>query len=712
MSYQGAEVYREEAHELLAELESSLLELEQSPSDEDLIAGIFRAMHTIKGSGAMFGFDNIAAFTHDIETIYDLIRGKIISADKDIVQLTLSACDQIRAMIDGTSDIDAEEAQHISRAFRGRIPATASNAGEALKAVIKEDAPFAEITYRIRFQPHADIFANGTSLSPLLGELKALGPCTVTAQTDPIPPFAQIDPENCYVFWDIVLTTRRGENAVKDVFIFVEDHCTLTIEAIDAPSGRDNASVYKKLGEILTERGDVAPSDVELALGSQKKLGEVLVESGLVSPDLVGSALIEQQHIRDVREKRQATEQTATLRVPAEKLDRLVDRVGELVTVQSRLSRLASRIQDADLALVAEEVERLTSDLRDNTMSIRMLPIGNTFGKFKRLVHDLSVELGKDIDLIIEGGETELDKTVIEKLNDPLVHLIRNSIDHGIESPAERRRRGKPDTGTIRLSAQHAGANVLISISDDGAGIDAEAVRRKAVSLNLIAEDARLSERDIFALIFFPGFSLAESVTSVSGRGVGMDVVKKSIDSLGGSIEIASAKGAGSVITLKLPLTLAIIDGLLVKIEDAFFVIPLSAIEECVELTREDVKKAHGRNFINIRGDIVPYIHLRDRFVIAGTPPAIEQIIINRVNGDRIGLVVDQVVGEHQTVIKNMGKYYRQIKEVSGATILGDGTVALILDIPCLLSSAMMDEQRAGASAFFMHPPPAPAMMN
>jgi len=687
----AVDTYREEAAELLTDLENSLLELEKTPDDEELIGRIFRAMHTIKGSGAMFGFDDVAAFTHGIETIYDLIRSNKISADKEIVRLTLSACDQIRAMVNGGKDVDQDAVKSISAAFQALVPRAIPEKKENKPAAESRNTS-SETTYRIRFQPDPDIFNTGTMISPLLAELAALGSSTISAQTSNVPELAQIDPESCYVFWDIVLTTDRGENAIKDVFIFVEDRCKLTIDVIDEPLDEEEPGQYKKLGEILAERGDVDAGAIERKLGEQKKIGELLVESGLVAPDVVCSALVEQKHVQEMREKRQTTtDQAASIRVPAERLDRLVNMVGELVTVQSRLSQLSSRIADADLALVAEEVERLTADLRDNAMSIRMLPIGNTFSKFKRLVHDLSTELGKDINLVTEGGETELDKTVIEKLNDPLVHLIRNSIDHGIELPDVRKEKGKPKTGTVTLRAEHSGANVLISISDDGAGMDVEAIRHKALERGLLAADAGLSDNEILELIFAPGFSLAKTVTNVSGRGVGMDVVKKGIDSLGGSVTIANRPGQGSTITLKLPLTLAIIDGLLVKIKDAFFIIPLAAIEECVELTREDVKNTHGRDVIYIRGDMVPYIHLRNRFAIAGMPPDIEQIIINRVGNDRIGVVVDQVVGEHQTVIKNLGKFYRHIKEVSGATILGDGTVALIVDIPQLVSQVIRE---------------------
>jgi two-component system chemotaxis sensor kinase CheA len=368
--------------------------------------------------------------------------------------------------------------------------------------------------------------------------------------------------------------------------------------------------------------------------------------------------------------------------------------VGELVTVQSRLSQLSARFNDLSLIQVAEEVERLTAELRDNTMSIRMLPIGATFSRFERLVRDLSTDLGKEITLITEGAETELDKTVIEKLNDPLIHLIRNSIDHGIEKPEVRTAFGKPAWGTVHLSAEHSGANVFIRIKDDGAGLDPDIIRAKAVEKGLIAPDAMLSEKEIFSLTLMPGFSTATTITNVSGRGVGMDVVKKSIDALQGSIEIVSKKGVGTTITLKLPLTMAIIDGLLVQIEDVLYIMPLAAIEECVELTREDVARAHGKHMASIRGEIVPYIRLREMFAHEGTSPDIEQIVTARIDGNRVGFVVDQVVGQHQTVIKSMSRMYRNIEHISGATILGDGNVALILDLGKLAQQAEVLEKQ------------------
>ena len=413
----------------------------------------------------------------------------------------------------------------------------------------------------------------------------------------------------------------------------------------------------------------------------QKRLGEILIEEHLVPKDKVQSALTEQEFIRTASERKDIPKSAGSLRVAAEKLDTLVNLVGELVTVQARLSQKAGHDNDPELLSITEVVERLTAELRDNTLSIRMLPIDVTFTKLRRLVRDLSKELGKQITLTTEGGDTELDKTVIEQLNDPLVHILRNSIDHGIELPDQRKSFGKTSNGTIVLKAEHSLANVLIHIKDDGAGIDPEKIRQKALEKGWINAESERSDKECLQMIFQPGFSTAGAVTNVSGRGVGMDVVKRSIEGLRGSVEVNSRAGTGTTITLKLPLTLAIIDGLLVEIDANRYVLPLSTIEESVELTREELAKTHGRNILHIRDQIVPFIPLRKHFGINGEPPKIEQVVVNEVDGQRIGIVVDRVIGEHQIVIKTMNALYKDVQEISGATILGDGTVALILDV-------------------------------
>jgi two-component system chemotaxis sensor kinase CheA len=378
--------------------------------------------------------------------------------------------------------------------------------------------------------------------------------------------------------------------------------------------------------------------------------------------------------------------------VPAVKLDQFVDLVGELVTVQAGLSELASRRDDAEVTAISEEVERLTSALRESSMNIRMVPIRATFEKFRRLVHDLARDLNKNVELTIEGADTELDKTVIEQLGDPLMHLIRNSMDHGIELAAVRAASGKPPTATIQLAARHSGASVLVTVTDDGRGIDSEAVRRRAVERGLISADAQLTESRILALIFEPGFSTAAQVTDVSGRGVGMDVVRQRVEGLRGAVEVESNPGQGTSVTLRLPLTMAIIDGLLVGVGDAAFVLPLANTLECIELTHEDIVRANGKHIANVRGELVPYIRLREHFHVRSRAPQIEQIMLVETGEGRFGFVVDRVLGNCQTVIKSLGRFYRQVQVVSGATILGNGTVALILDPERLIQNAVREE--------------------
>ncbi len=545
------EVFKEEAYELVSELESALLELEKIPGNAEPVGRVFRALHTIKGSGAACGLTDSSAFAHAVEGIFDRIRKGEIAATQNIIDLTLAAADYIRSLFDVC--------------YRG---------GEA-------------------------------------------------------------DPE-------------QGRRILAS---FEE-----TLEVADS-----DAAVR------LAEAGKNAHSGSPETLGKNAELA---------------------------REKPKDAELIASIRVPTEKLDFLANLVGELVTVQSKLSRIAfMRNSFPELRGVAEEVERLSAELRDSTMSIRMLPIGTIFGKFRRLVRDLSADLGKDVELVTEGAETELDKTIIERLNDPLIHLIRNSIDHGIEKPEVRESSGKRKTGTIRLSAAHAGAHVLIRIQDDGAGLNKEAIHAKAVEKGLISKDAELPDRDLFPLVLTPGFSTALSVTDVSGRGVGLDVVKRAIDALRGTIEIDSDQGKGTAITLKLPLTLAIIDGFLTKIGAEHYVFPLAIVEECVGLTRKQDKDGHGRKLINVRNHMIPYVRLRELFHIGGERPPIEQIVIAQLDDKRVGLVVDHIVGGHQTVIKNLGKFYRGVDGVSGATILGDGTVALVLDVPRLVQLAVRDER-------------------
>jgi len=666
------ETYRQEAAELLAELEGSLLELENRPDDTELVGRVFRALHTIKGSGAMFGFDAVAAFTHELETIFDGLREGRIAATPELVGATLAARDHIQALLsvpESETGPLAEQGQQVLERVRQTLPQGAQppapDKPTASGPAPLEAEPGDPSSYRIRFDPAPDILLTGTNPLLLLNELRGLGDLSVVAHRDRIPDLSGFDPERCYTYWDAALTTRTGENPIRDVFLFVEDRAELSIARIEG-----------------TQRED------------SPRLGELLVQAGAVLPDRVEAAVLEQKHLAGLRgagaSGARAVEVAATLRVPAAKLDSLVDVVGELVTVQARLSSYALGSADPEIAFISEEVERLTELLRESSMGLRMMPVGDTFNRFRRLVRDLSADLGKQVELTASGGETELDKTVIEQLTDPLVHLIRNAVDHGIESPARREAAGKPAAGSIHLSASHAGAFVLIRIADDGAGLNCEAIRARALERGLIRPDAVLTEQQVYALILQPGFSTRATVSAVSGRGVGMDVVQRNLDAMRGSLSISSTPGKGTAVTLKIPLTLAIIDGLLVEAGGSRFVVPLSHVSGCMELSHSDAQ-AGRQTLLSVRGELVPYISLRKRFRIPGQPPPIEQVIIAETPGGQFGFVVDRVIGDHHTVIKKLGRLFRDIDEVSGATILGDGTVALILDVERLAVAAIRE---------------------
>jgi two-component system chemotaxis sensor kinase CheA len=676
------DVFRQEAQDLLAQLEAVLLDLEHRPDDIELIDSAFRALHTIKGSGSMFGFEAVAAFTHHVETAFDRVRKGNVAPSRDLIAVALQAQDHMRSLIEDQAGEDKAAGNAIlaalQRVFEAPVPAAAAPTPQ-------------EATWRIRLRLPRDVMANGTNPLLLLDELRELGTATVTALTDDVPPLAEINPTACYLGWDVVLSTAQPRSVIEDVFIFVRDEMELEIEPLDA------SDPVPRIGEILTDLNYVSPDAVDAALAQQQPLGQILVKAGEVSPDKLASALSEQQHLQRESGAHKASA-NATLRVPAERLDELMDRVGELVIAQSRLRQITKSGVDPQATSVAEEIERLVLELRDTTMGIRMVPIGSLFGRFRRVVHDLSRDLGKQVALTMEGEETELDKTVIEQLNDPLVHLIRNAIDHGIEDPDVRVAAGKPREGHILLAARHAGTEVLITVKDDGRGLDRERIRARAVERGLLPAGTEIPDNELFQVLFQPGFSTAEQVTSLSGRGVGMDVVKRTVEALRSKIDIASPPGAGTSITLRLPLTLAIIDGLLVRIGNGRYVLPLGTVEECVELTAAADAQSRGRSFLNIRGELVPFMRLRELFAAKTPPDEFQKVVIVSSGELKVGLVVDQVIGDHQTVIKSLSKLHSDIAMFSGATILGDGTVAMILDVPHLVEFGQVREERLKAA--------------
>lgn len=712
MKYTG-----EEADELLIDLEAAMLELEEQPDDADCVDRAFRAMHTIKGSGSMFGFDKLAAFTHHLENAFDLIRGGDLAISKELISITLDSGDHIRDLLEdkeSNSELDGESSQLLDRLSllvavkdekskqeqdADAIATNSSNESSPNETTANENK-----TFRIRINPDEDAFASGMDPLPVLRELvtlgETMGSCHVTTITCDLPTLVEMNPEKCYLKWDLVLTTDEDIKTIEDVFIFVQDDWEINIELVDKSGHWSDTPEDKHLGEILIEKGDATSEQIQHAHSQQKKIGEILTQSENIPADKVKAALDEQKIVKKVHKQRKAKE-TVNVKVPAEKLDVLMDLVGELVIAQARLNQTASDLLDPALVSITEDMERLTTELRDNTLGLRMLPIGTTFGRFRRLVRDLSNDLGKKIELVTEGAQTELDKTVIDKLGDPLVHLIRNSIDHGIETPEVRKAAGKSEKGTVLLTAVHSEGNVVVTIKDDGSGLDAEAIRLKAIERGVITEDSTPTPQDLYNLIFDAGFSTAKVVSNVSGRGVGMDVVRRSIESLRGKVSIDSTPGQGSTVTIVLPLTLAIIEGLLIGVADEYYVIPLSMVEECIELTSEEVVQSKGNRLVEVRGELVPYLRLKECFANKGSEPEIEhpeiatpeieQVIIVKDGDTRFGFTADEVVGQHQTVIKGLGKMYERVKGLSGATILGDGSVALILDAPALIQLAVHD---------------------
>lgn len=685
-------VFFDEANELLDNLESQLLILETNPSDSETISAVFRAMHTIKGSAAMFGFNDISSFTHEVESAMDQVRNGIIPVTSELIGLMLKARDHVREMLDCGQQIPQElqiNSQTLIIGFKTYVASHGGSTPEDLKQMqnevinpeaVNSSKEVAQSTFRIKFRPGKKVMQNGTRPELLVKELTELGTATVVAFYDSLPPISKLDAELCYFYWDIILTTPKTENDIQDVFIFLDADSSFTIEKVELNSDENH-----RIGDILVDRNDVSKEAISSIMQEHKQLGQILVEKQLISSQQVKSALAEQEHykaltIESATSQNRIPQSQQSIRVNSEKLDQLVDLIGELVTFNARLEQLAVEKNLSLLKNLSEQCGRLALSLRETSMEIRMMPIGSLFMRFKRTVRDLSDQLGKKINFIIEGAETELDKTVIEKLNDPLLHLIRNSVDHGIELPLERTAKGKDGQGTLTLSAKHQGGVVIITVTDDGKGLDKESIRRKGIEKGLIKENDILSETDLFHLVFQPGFSTAKKLSNISGRGVGLDVVKKDIMSLGGSVSIESKVNKGTSFILKIPLTLAIIDGMLTQIGDTKYIIPVNTISECLFYNQYGKKQSNPLfPHTDVHGKEVACIDLRLFFNCKESDHS-EVVTIFTQEGV-FGLVVDKILGNRQTVIKPLGKFYKNCRGIGNSTILGDGSVAIILDV-------------------------------
>jgi len=722
MSENAQETFLEESRELLQEMEQALLELENSPEDADLINALFRAAHTIKGTSGVFSFEHVEAFTHVVENVLEKVRSGTIEIESDLIAILLRCRDHIEVLVDlavsGEENLDADvrnigdELSSQLRAYLGET-ATLNSPDTASTDLAEKESPVERVgegrpvetdNWHISLRFNQDVLKNGMDPLSFLRYLRKLGEIVkvVTLCTD-MPSMAEMDPESNYLGFEIEFDSDADKEAIEQVFEFVREDCELHILSPRAHIGlyaqmiRDLPEENMRIGEILVRSGALTQQELEDALRHQDserqytadreegepKLGDVLVKQKVVHQEVIDAAVEKQSSSKDRKTSNR------WLRVDAQKLDQLINLVGELVIAGAGANLQATRLGDEGLLESMSGVNRLVEEIRDNALRLRMVQIGETFNRFQRVVRDVSRELGKDIELVINGAETELDKTVVEKIGDPLMHLVRNAIDHGLEPANERQSVGKPAQGTVTLNAYHDSGSIVIEVSDDGRGLDKERIFAKAVDKGLIGANSNLTDQEIYRLIFEPGFSTAAQVTNLSGRGVGMDVVKKNIEALRGTVDVYSEPGSGSTIRIRLPLTLAIIDGFLVGVGESSFVIPLDMVMECIELTEQEREETRRQSFINLRGEVLPFLKLRDMFHENESQSSRENIVVVQYGEQKAGFVVDELMGEFQTVIKPLGKIFQQLKGVSGATILGNGEVAVILDVPNLVQRAV-----------------------
>lgn len=698
MGLDPRETFIEEAYELLNTAEESLLELETGVDTAEAVNKLFRVIHTFKGSAGIVGFDYLQSFAHRFENFLDQVRSEKIGLNSDIITLLLNCKDflyNVLELIKKTGEDKDEDIKREGDALLSQLDKFLTSPTENFedeKAAPYEEpqggeqvsSPYWHISLRFK----EDFFLTGMDPYSFVAYLSKLGKVVSTKTLINTPPFKDLNPEKCYLGFEILLDTEIDRKGIADVFEYIVDDCNVVI----IPP-RAKIDEYVKLieelpeeeqliGEILVASGAITEAELERILEiqktrSDKKIGELLIEEEKVEPSLIHAALKKQSTVREKRSSEQKI-----VKIDAEKLDKVLNIVGELVTTTSGITQRARLLGDTKLDELSSTLSRLVNDLRDHSMELRMFPIGETFNKFKRLVRDLGKEFSKDIELEIIGGETELDKTFVDKLNDPLVHIIRNAIDHGIEPTEERIRLGKPPKGKITLKAYNESGNIVIEVTDDGRGLDRDRIGQKAVEKGLISSYQGMSDQEIFNLLFLPGFSTAERVTNISGRGVGMDVVKRNIEELKGTVQLLSEKGKYTTVRIKLPLTLAIIDGFLVEVGGENFVFPLNVVSECIDASQ--VIGSH-RHYINLRGKMLPFIDMNQLFYGTKTTSKDASIVIIEHTEFPLGLVVDKIHGEIQAVIKSLGALYRNVEFFSGASILGDGSIALILDVEKLV---------------------------
>jgi len=737
-----------EGQELLQELESGLLGLEER-ADGETVNALFRAAHTIKGSSGLFGLDHLVRFTHVLESVLDRLRNDEIAVTTVLVGALLPCVDHLAALMAGVASGRTEEDATSAAAGASLLAAlepflsapSAPGAGHQAAAAVVVDAADAARTspddaagptrpVHLSLGFGVDCLRSGMDPLAFIRYLSTLGEVTgVSVLTGLIPDAADVDPESCYLDFEVTLATDASLTDVASVFEFVREESRIHVVGPESPI-EEAAELVSSAGELvddvraaLVRSGAVDPARLDVALG-RSPAGEQEQPAALAPsvaqgdpsaqphavPAAAGAALVPVQggeprtaapeperRVGDRRtpERPPVVVEQRSIRIDAGRLDRLIDAVGELVIAGASAELSASHNRDEALVVALNEVMRLVEEVRDSALQLRMVPIGTTFSRFQRVVRDVSADLGKDIALVISGGDTEVDKALVEQIGDPLMHLVRNSIDHGVESAEVRVARGKPARGTLRLNAFHDSGSIVIEVGDDGGGIDPERVLAKAQERGLVEPGVPLSDSELYGLIFEPGFSTKERVSDLSGRGVGMDVVKRNVTALRGTIDVENRPGEGCTMRIRLPLTLAIIDGFMVIVGGATFVVPLDWVMECVELPTG----SEARECMDLRGEVLPFIRLRSLFGIGGERPRRENVVVVEYAGMKIGLVVDTLMGEFQTVIKPLGQLFEHVRGIGGSTILGNGEVALIIDVPMLIRSHT-DRHEIGAGAF------------
>jgi two-component system chemotaxis sensor kinase CheA len=700
------QTYIVESRELLRDMESALLQLEKTPQDAEAITAVFRAAHTIKGSSGAINFDAIVTFTHAMESVLDRIRSGKASIDGKLIALLLACGDHLSSLLDCLAADDRNAAFERVRAkgenllgelgaCLGEAPAPSDSPREAQVERIG-GATVASADWHISLRFGRNLLRNG--LDPLsfiryLGSLGKIG--QVTTVFDAMPAAAEMDPESCYLGMELSFNGAVTKEAIEDVFEYLREDCAIRIlpphsrvgDYIDLINALPEDKT--RLGELLVKSGALTQRELDEGLraqaqGAARKIGEILVGQGAVQGELVDAALEKQ----DLIKKNRAIE-SSFVRVRADKLDELITLVGELVIASAGTALAAQRADDVDTIEAASTMGQMVEEVRDRALKLRMVPIGETFSRFSRVSRDLCSELGKEVEIVLTGTETELDKSMVDRIADPLLHLVRNAVDHGIEPAALRRERGKPAAGKLHLNAYHDSGSIVIEVSDDGGGLDRKRILERAIERGLVAPGQTPGDDEIHRLIMQSGFSTAKTISNISGRGVGMDVVKRNIESLRGTLSIDSVEGQGTSFTMRLPLTLAIIEGFLVGVDKSSYVVPLEMVVECLELSAEDRARIAETGYINLRGEVLPLLRLREVFEVQGEPGRRENIVVVSYAGQRAGFVVDTLLGEFQTVIKPLGRLFERLSGISGSTILGNGEVALILDAPALVERAV-----------------------